>query len=65
MSRQSDLKINNAVVISTIAEVTKQVIKRLDGDGVDTQDPQNPVSDEVLNQLIASRIRNRLSERTR
>lgn len=55
--------INNTIVVSTIAEVAKQVIKRLDGDGVDTQDPENPVSDQVLNQLIASRIRNGLLSR--
>lgn len=61
MSTESDIKINNTVILATIVEVTRKVLTKLDGDGVDTQDPENPVEDLVLNKLIASRIRNRLS----
>lgn len=61
MSEQNNININNLVILATVAEATKCVIKKLDGDGVDTQHPDNPITDDVLNNLIASRIRNHLS----
>lgn len=64
MSTESDIKINNTVVLATITEVTRAVISKLDGNGIGTQDPENPIDDQVLNKLIASRIRNRLSARS-
>ncbi len=63
MNTRSDIKINNTVVLATIAEVTKCVIGKLDGDGVDTQVEGNEITNDVLNKLIASRIRNRLSQK--
>lgn len=62
MSVNNDIKINNTIVLATIAEVTKCVISKLDGDGVDTQTPGNEITHDVLNKLIASRVRNRLSQ---
>lgn len=64
MSTESDIKINNTVVLATIVEVTRSVLSKLDGDGIDTQNPDNPIDNQVLNNLIASRIRNRLSARS-
>ena len=61
MSTESDIKITNTVVLATVTELTRMVLSRLDGDGVDTQNPDSPVDNKVLNTLIASRIRNRLS----
>lgn len=61
MSTESDIKITNTVVLATVTELTRMVLSRLDGDGVDTQHPDSPVDNKVLNTLIASRIRNRLS----
>lgn len=61
MSVESDIKITNTVVLATVTELTRMVLSRLDGDGVDTQHPDSPVDNKVLNTLIASRIRNRLS----
>lgn len=63
MSSKSDVKINNTVVLATIVDVTQKVITALDGDGIDTQNPDNPVTQEVLNKLIASRMRNKLASR--
>ncbi len=63
MNTRNDIKINNTVVLATIAEVTKCVIGKLDGDGVDTQVEGNEITNDVLNKLIASRIRNRLSQK--
>ena len=63
MNTRNDIKINNSVVLATIAEVTKCVIGKLDGDGVDTQVEGNEITNDVLNKLIASRIRNRLSQK--
>lgn len=62
MSINNEIKINNTIVLAGIAEVTKCVISKLDGDGVDTQSPGNEITHDVLNKLIASRIRNRLSQ---
>lgn len=64
MSKESDIKINNTVILATITEVTRAVLSKLDGDGIDTQHPENMIDDQVLNKLIASRIRNRLSARS-
>ena len=61
MSTESDIKINNTVVLATITEVTRAVINKLDGKGIDTKSAENSVDDQVLNKLIASRLRNRLS----
>lgn len=61
MSAHSDTKIINTVVLATITELTRMTISELDGDGIDTQHPDNPTSDKVLNTLIASRIGNRVS----
>ena len=61
MSTESDIKITNTVELATVTELTRMVLSRLDGDGVDTQHPDSPVDNKVLNTLIASRIRNRLS----
>jgi hypothetical protein len=62
MGQKSDIKINNTIVLATVAELTKCVISKLDGDGIDTQVPGNEITHDVLNKLIASRIRNRLSQ---
>lgn len=61
MSTESDIKINNTVILATITEVTRAVINSLDGKGVDTKSAEVAVEDQVLNKLIASRVRNRLS----
>lgn len=61
MSVQSDIKITNTVVLATITEVTRAVIASLDGKGIDTESAVNTVDNQVLNKLIASRVRNRLS----
>ena len=63
MNTRNDIKINNTVVLATIAEVTKCVIGKLDGDGVDTQVEGNEITNDVLHKLVASRIRNRLSQK--
>lgn len=64
MSTESDIKITNTVILASITEVTRHVLSELDGDGVDTQNPDNAVNHQVLNTLIASRIRNRLNNTT-
>lgn len=64
MNVKNDIKINNTIVLATVAEVVKCVVSKLDGDGIDTQTKENDISHEVLNKLIASRIRNRLSQTT-
>lgn len=64
MSQINNVKINNTVVLATVVELTKSIVKMLDGDGIDTQNEENMVSDDVLNKLIASRIRNRIAQRT-
>lgn len=61
MSAHSDTKITNTVVLSTVTELTRMTLSILDGDGIDTQHPDSPTNDKVLNTLIASRIGNRLS----
>lgn len=64
MSQINNVKINNTVVLATVVELTKAVIQKLDGDGVNSQAEENMVTDDVLNKLIASRIRNRIAQRT-
>lgn len=64
MSQINNVKINNTVVLATVVELTKSIVKMLDGDGIDTQNEENMVTDDVLNKLIASRIRNRIAQRT-
>lgn len=64
MSHINNVKINNTVVLATVVELTKSIVKMLDGDGIDTQNEENMVTDDVLNKLIASRIRNRIAQRT-
>lgn len=64
MSQINNVKINNTVVLATVVELTKAVIQKLDGDGVNSQTEENMVTDDVLNKLIASRIRNRIAQRT-
>lgn len=61
MTTESDVKINNTVILATITEVTRAVINNLDGNGVDTKSAVEAVEDQVLNKLIASRVRARLS----
>mgnify|MGYP003432888381 CR=1 FL=1 len=61
MTTESDIKINNTVILATITEVTRAVINNLDGNGVDTKSAVEAVEDQVLNKLIASRVRARLS----
>lgn len=61
MTTESDIKINNTVILATITEVTRAVINNLDGNGVDTKSAVEAVEDQVLNKLIASRVRTRLS----
>lgn len=61
MTTESDIKINNTVILATITEVTREVINNLDGNGVDTKSAVEAVEDQVLNKLIASRVRARLS----
>lgn len=63
MSQINNVKINNTVVLATVVELTKAVIQKLDGDGVNSQTEENMVTDDVLNKLIASRIRNRIAQR--
>lgn len=64
MSQINNVKINNTVVLATVVELTKAVIQKLDGEGVNSQTEENMVTDDVLNKLIASRIRNRIAQRT-
>ena len=61
MTTESDIKINNTVILATITEVTRAVINNLDGNGVDTKSAVEAVEDQVLNKLIASRVCARLS----
>lgn len=64
MSHMNNVKINNTVVLATVVELTKAIIQKLDGEGVSSQTEENMVTDDVLNKLIASRIRNRIAQRT-
>lgn len=64
MTTESDIKINNTAILATITEVTRAVINNLDGNGIDTKSAVVAVEDQVLNKLIASRVRARLSSNT-
>lgn len=49
-------KMNNMAILGMVSELTKSAIYRLDGKGLNLHTGRDTANDDVLNQLILSRI---------
>lgn len=56
MKFEDNKNITNVVLISTVVEVARNVIRNLDGRGLIVSPDQTSFSDDVLYQQIASRV---------
>lgn len=60
MNTSIDRHVTNAVVLGTILETAKAVVKNLDGHGINIYGENRDVSDTLLDRLIIARINNNL-----
>lgn len=60
MTIKSDRNITNVTLLATVVETTRESVKQLDGQGINLSASDNRLTDDVLNQLIVSRIKNKL-----